>query len=137
MKVRPGHWAIVAAVVFVGLVGAEIALTGPTRGAMRTYTALLAAANRPEPAVEEIRSLCTARYAREHPIAAAVEGGVVGFPRNFHKNFQIWRDGDDVLLCPTNREGPVYGFRRGRGDWRFDGLIGQLSGGKLLRGEGL
>ena len=137
MKIRPAYWGIAAAVAVLAIVAAEIVSTGPTRGAMRTYAALLAAANRPEPDLSTIRSLCTERYVAAHPITATGEGGVVGLPRNFHKNFQIWRAGGEVLLCPTNREGPVYRFLRERGDWRFDGLVGQLQGGKLLRGEGV
>ena len=137
MRKKPIYWGVAAVIAVLAIITAEIAFTGPTRGAMRTYAALLAAANRPEPDLGAIQSLCTGRYVAAHPITATGEGGVVGLPRNFHKNFQIWRDGGEVLLCPTNREGPVYRFLRERGDWRFDGLVGQLQGGKLLRGEGV
>src|SRR4051794_4758512 len=72
-----------------------------THRVVATYTALIAAANAQD--LEAVRRRCTARYLRTHPLAPAPEGGVVGLPRNIHKNFQVWREGPDVWLCPTNR----------------------------------
>jgi hypothetical protein len=106
--------------------------TGPVRDSVRTYTALLGAANRQD--VEAARRLCSARYERTHALRPASDGGLVGLPRNSHKNFQAWRSGANVWLCPTNRVGPVYQFVRESGSWRFDGPIGLLrSGGRVDR----
>ena len=67
----------------------------------------------------------------------AHEGGIVGLPRNIHKNFQAWRQGPNVWLCPTNRVGPVYQFVRESGSWRFDGPVGILRGrGEFVRLRG-
>ena len=71
-------------------------------------------------------SLCTARYLQAHPLAVAAEGGIVGIPRNINKNFQAWREGPNVWICPTNRIGPVYQFVFEKSDWRFDGPVGIL-----------
>ena len=65
-----------------------------------------------------------------HAPEPAREGGIVGLPRNIHKNFQAWRHGPHVWICPTNRVGPVYQFVREAGAWRFDGPVG------ILRGRG-
>lgn len=121
----------VAALLLVLIV--EVVLTGPTRGAVRAYSALLAAANRPVPDLEEARRLCTDRYLRTHTLVPADEGGLVGLPRNIHQNFQVWREGPDVLLCPTNRVGPVYRFVQAPDGWKFDGPIGLLMpGGQVV-----
>ena len=101
-----------------------------TRGGMATFTALLASSNAQD--LDAVRSLCSSRYLASHPIRRSLEGGVVGLPRNIHKNFQVWREGDEVRLCPTNRVGPVYRLVLERGSWKFDGLIGLLrSGGRV------
>ncbi len=103
---------------------AEIVLTRPVREAVKTYTELIEAANRGD--LDAARALCTERYLKSHGLKAAKEGGVIGLPRNIHKNFQAWREGRDVLLCPTNRVGPVYRFIQDGGRWRFDGVAGLL-----------
>ena len=95
---------------------------------MAAYTALLDAANRQD--MDAVRRLCTERYLQAHAPRPAREGGVVGLPRNIHKNFQAWRHGPHVWLCPTNRVGPLFQFVCEAGAWRFDGPIG------LLRGRG-
>jgi hypothetical protein len=60
---------------------------------------------------------------------------MVGFPRNIHKNFQVWSEGDEVWLCPTNRVGPVYRFVLEGASWKFDGPVGVLKpGGQVERG---
>lgn len=107
-----------------GVLGVEIALTRPVRDAVRTYTELIAAANRRDLAAA--RALCTERYLASHRLRLAEEGGLVGLPRNIHKNFQAWREGAEVRLCPSNRVGPVYRFVEERGRRKFDGVIGQL-----------
>ncbi len=95
------------ALLAIGLVY-EIRQTRPVRDAVRTYTDLISAANRRD--LVALRSLCTDRYAAHHAFKLADEGGVIGFPRNIHKNFQAWREGNEVWLCPTNRVGPVFWF---------------------------
>jgi hypothetical protein len=111
-------------VVLIAALAAEIIATRPVREAVTTYTALLAAANAGD--LDAVGRLCTARYLRAHPPAPAREGGVVGLPRNIHKNFRAWRHGENVWLCPTNRIGPLYQFVFEAGAWRFDGPIGIL-----------
>jgi hypothetical protein len=101
--------------------------TAPTRQAVSTYTALLAAANMQK--VEAAEALCTARYLATHKLRPAPDGGLVGLPRNIHTNFQVWRSGSNVWLCPTNRVGPVYQFVPEGGSWRFDGPVGLLMPG--------
>lgn len=132
MKVREP--LIVAAVVGVVAVALTVTAvrTAPVRGSVRAYTELLGAANRQD--VEAARRACTSRYARTHPLRPAPDGGIVGLPRNIHKNFQAWREGPHVWLCPTNRVGPVYQFVHESGAWRFDGPVGLLvPGGRVAR----
>ncbi len=76
--------------------------------------------------VEAARRLCSSRYLRGHEVAPAPEGGLIGLPRNIHKNFQSWRRGHDVWICPTNRVGPIFRFVHEGGAWRFDGPVGLL-----------
>jgi hypothetical protein len=105
---------------------------GMTRGGMAAFTALVASANAQD--LEAVRSFCSRRYLGSHAIGRAPEGGVVGLPRNIHKNFQVWAEGDEVWLCPTNRVGPVYRLVREGGSWKFDGLVGRLvPGGRVER----
>ncbi|HEY2157758.1 MAG TPA: hypothetical protein VGH33_19165 [Isosphaeraceae bacterium] len=105
-----------------------------THGAVASYVALISAANAGD--LDGVRRQCSARYGATHRIEAAREGGVVGLPRNIHKNFQAWRNGEDVWLCPTNRVGPVYRFVHEGGAWKFDGPAGVLRpGGRVLAGE--
>jgi hypothetical protein len=124
-------WIVVGAlaVLVVATLSAEIVATRPVRGAVTAYTALLSAANRQD--LDALRRLCTDRYLQAHPLKLAREGGVVGLPRNIHKNFQAWRQGPNVWICPTNRVGPLYQFVFEAGAWRFDGPIG------LLRSRGV
>lgn len=119
---------IVLALLIGGAVTWMAIQTRPTREAVATYTALLAAANRQDIAGAE--RLCSNRYLQSHSLRPAAEGGIVGLPRNIHKNFQVWRQDANVWVCPTNRVGPVYQFVRERDVWRFDGPVG------LLRGHG-
>src|SRR4051794_23269906 len=117
-------WSLIA----LGAIG--LALLGPgwvaslraTHGSVATYTQILAAANGGD--LEGVRKLCSRRYLESHGIKAAKEGGVVGLPRNIHKNFQAWREGPVTLLCPTDRVGPVYRFVYEDGCWKFDGPVG-------------
>jgi hypothetical protein len=108
----------------------EVITTRPVRGSIRTLSELFTIANRPDLTADQrlaaARSLCTARYLEAHPIALATEGGIVGIPRNINKNFQAWREGPNVWVCPTNRIGPVYQFVYEENAWRFDGPVGML-----------
>ena len=126
---------LISSAVAAGLLAALSAVvvqTGPARASVSTYTALLHAANRQD--VAAAGALCSARYRRGHSLRPAADGGLVGLPRNIHKNFQVWRDGGNVWLCPTNRVGPVYQFVFEAGSWRFDGPVGILrSGGDVAR----
>jgi hypothetical protein len=116
-----------AAALLCGI--ALIALwTRPVRRAVAAYTELVVAANGGD--FDAARRLCSARYLATHDLVAASGGGVVGLPRSIHPNFQAWRNGADVWLCPTNRVGPVYQFVNEGGEWRFDGPVG------ILRGRG-
>jgi hypothetical protein len=116
------------AALLAGALAAEVIATRPVRRALAAYNALIAAANRQD--LDAIRRLCTTRYLREHDVRPAREGGVVGLPRNIHKNFRAWRHGPHVWICPTNRVGPLYQFVFEAGSWRFDGPVG------ILRGRG-
>ena len=124
-------WIILGLVAAVVAVGFEIAWTAPVREAVRCYTELISAANRRDLAAA--RALCTTNYLATHDLKLAKEGGMIGLPRNIHKNFQAWGEGRDVWLCPTNRVGPVFRFVRESGGWKFDGVIGQLMpGGRVV-----
>jgi len=117
-------------VVILAVIAFEVWLTRPVRDAVRTYTDLISAANRRD--LSALSALCTDRYLAGHRIKLADEGGVIGFPRNIHKNFQAWREGSEVWLCPTNRVGPVFRFVEDGGRWKFDGVVGQLlPGGRV------
>lgn len=98
--------------------------TGPTRAAVRTYVALISAANQQDVAAAE--RLCSRRYLANHQLSLAPDGGIVNLPRNIHKNFKVWRAGPHIWLCPTNRGGPVYQFITEGHDWVFDGPVGIL-----------
>ena len=54
--------------------------------------------------------LCSSRYLSTRSLSLGPEGGIVGLPRTINKNFQAWREGPNVWICPTNRIGPVYQF---------------------------
>lgn len=138
-RARLPGWAGVA--IVAGLVALALILPGwvgalrATHGAVASYVALIGAANSGDLAA--VGRLCSGRYFATHAPRAAKEGGVVGLPRNIHKNFQAWRDGPDVLLCPTNRVGPVYRFVREGEAWKFDGPAGVLMpGGRMIAGAG-
>ena len=135
-KLPAWSWAAIGlGAVATGLVVPSwIAGLRATHGAVAAYVDLITAANAGD--LAGVRRACSARYAATHPIRAAKEGGVVGLPRNIHKNFQAWRRGDHVLLCPTNRVGPVYRFVREGDAWKFDGPAGILGpGGQLIEAD--
>jgi hypothetical protein len=124
---------IVAGALTLTLLGGlafEIIATQPVRGALRTCTELFTIANRPglseAERLDAARALCSRRYLQTHELKVAGEGGLVGIPRNINKNFQAWREGPNVWICPTNRIGPVYQFVFEDGGWRFDGPVGIL-----------
>ncbi len=128
-----GRWG--AAIGIVAVIVAVLAYfaisTRETRRAVRTYARLTAAVNAQD--LEGVRLVCSRRYLGVHKLAKAPEGGLVGFPRSIHKNFQAWREGAAVWLCPTNRVGPVYQFVEEDDQWKYDGVVGLLrSGGQIL-----
>ena len=127
---RP-YWIGAAAVLaaILGLVTMAVT-TAPTRGAVRSYSRLLAAANSQD--VDAARAVCSSRYNASHILKPATDGGIVNLPRNIHKNFKVWKSGPNVWLCPTNRTGPVYQFVYEGEDWRFDGPIGHMMPGNVL-----
>ena len=125
---------LAVAAFLIAAVAAMAVRTLPIRRAVGAYTDLLVAANRQD--VVAARGLCTARYLKTHDLREAEEGGIVGLPRNIHKNFQTWRSGPAIWICPTNRVGPIYQFLLEAGRWRFDGPIGILHGrGQIVRYE--
>lgn len=127
---KPVLWTSAIVAVVVAVLAFEIITTRPIRSAVRTYAELVTAANLNDP--EAARRLCTARYLKRHHLKRADEGGIVGLPRNIHKNFRAWRHGSDVWLCPTNRVGPIYQFVPEGGRWLFDGPVGLLrAGGRI------
>ncbi len=111
-------------VLAVGLAWVVVQRLITTRGAVQGYARLIASANAGDLAT--IRSLCTDRYLLEHPIQPARQGGVTGFPRQIHPNYQVWVQGDQVWLCQGNRVGLVVRFVRERGRWLYDGEVGLL-----------
>ena len=132
---RPGHfgrWLALGSAVFCVLaILVWLALsTRETRAGVTAYTRLTAAVNAQD--IEKVRSLCTARYLATHQLRASPSGGMVGFPRFIHKNFQAWREGNAVWLCPTNRVGPIYQFLKEGDQWKYDGLIGLLRSGNQI-----
>jgi hypothetical protein len=120
-----------AVVILAGMVLAyEIVATAPVRQAVHAYSELISVGNRPglsdAQRLTAAEKLCSSRFLTEHKLALAPEGGIVGLPRTMNKNFQAWRQGANVWLCPTNRIGPVYQFVPEGGQWRYDGLIAYL-----------
>jgi len=124
--------AVGFAVIFgvLAIVVGEVLYTRPVRDAVGAYTSLLGVANqnyaKDEARLAAARSLCSSRYLQSHELKVAPEGGLVGIPRNIHKNYQAWRHGDNVWICPTNRVGPIYQFVFESDTWRFDGPVGLL-----------
>jgi len=112
-------------VAMAGALGWEVFRTRPVRRSLDAYNRLIFAADQGDLAA--LRGLCSTRYLARHALELAPEGGMVGLPHyGPHKNFRAWRRGDQVLICPTNRVGPVYRFVEEADTWRFDGLIGLL-----------
>jgi hypothetical protein len=123
------------AVLAVGL-AYEVVSTRPVRQAVQAYSELVTLANRPDLSaadrLEAARPYFSARYLASHPLETAREGGLVGLPRYINKNFQAWRQGAAVWLCPSNRIGPVYQLVKEDGRWKFDGLVGILRSRNVL-----
>jgi hypothetical protein len=115
-----------SAIIVLGI--AEFVRTGPVRGAVRSLTLLVEAANRGD--LDGAARLCSSRYLERHPLELAEEAGIRGLPRSIHKNFTAWRQDQNVWICPTNRVGPVYQFQFVGERWRFDGLVGELLPGR-------
>jgi hypothetical protein len=122
---RPVLLVVLGLVLAVVVILVEACRTAPVRAAVRTFTALLVAANRQDLAAA--RTLCTARYLQTQSLRPAPEGGLVGLPRNVpHMNYRAWKEGPYVRLCPSKARGPVYQFVREGDEWRFDGPVGLL-----------
>jgi hypothetical protein len=132
MMSRARHVLVAICVILLLAAGIvyEAISTRPVRQAIRIYTELISVGNRLDLSdsqrLGEARTLCSARYLAAGTLALGPEGGIAGLPRTVNKNFQAWRHGADVWICPTNRVGPVYQFIRENGDWRFDGLVALL-----------
>jgi hypothetical protein len=129
-KTKTSLLVLAIALALVAGFAFEIIATQPVRGALRTCAELFTVANRPDLSDSQrlaaARPLCTERYVKEHPLAVAPEGGLVNIPRNLSKNFKAWREGPNILICTSNRVGPIYQFTYEGDRWRFDGLIGIL-----------
>lgn len=120
-----------------GLLTYEVVSTRPVRNAVRAYSDLIAAANRPGLSVSErieaARPYFSSRRLAAGPIRVAPEGGLEGLPRAIGRNFQAWREGGEVWLCPTGRTGAVHRLVEEDGRWKLDGLVGYLrSPGDLI-----
>lgn len=131
---RPGRPSLITLGILtlvVTFLAVEAIRTVPVRHALRSYTDLIAAANRQD--LAEARRHCSSRYLKTHDLRDAEEGGLVGLPRNLHPNYQAWRNGSAVWICPTNRFdrglAPVYQFLHESGGWKFDGPVGVLERG--------
>jgi hypothetical protein len=125
--------ATAAAILLVAGLGYEILSTGPVRGAVRAFSDLVTIGNRldlpQETRMAMAQELCSSAYLSHRPLALGPEGGIVGLPRAIDKNFEAWREGPNVWICPTKRTNtlrPVYQFVRERGAWRFDGPVAIL-----------
>lgn len=125
--------AAVGVAVILAVLAFEVVTTRPVRGAVRAFLELTTIANRDDEArIEAARPYFSSRYLAAHPIRPAAEGGIVGLPRSIHRNFQAWRQGDEVWICPANRVGSVFRLVQEGGRWRFDGLVGLLQSGNVL-----
>jgi hypothetical protein len=131
---------IVGATLLLAVAGLtyEIITTRPVREAVHVYSELVAIGNRTDLSEGErlsaARRLCSARFLSTRSLSLGPEGGIASLPRTINKNFQAWREGPDVWICPTNRIGPVYQFIAENGHWRFDGLVAILRArGELVR----
>ena len=130
----PRSWkfylALATLVAAIAGVVIEVVVTRPIRDSLNVYMSLITVANRTdysdEQRLEAARELCTRNYLAGHALKLAPRGGLVGIPRNISKNFQAWREGDDVWICPTNRVGPIYQFVHEDDRWKFDGPVGIL-----------
>jgi hypothetical protein len=134
--------ATLVLLVLAAGIGYEAISTRPVRQAIRVYTELITVGNRADLSdtqrLDEARRLCSARFLATGTLAMGPEGGIAGLPRTINKNFQAWRHGNDVWICPTNRVGPVYQFVRENGDWRYDGLVAILRPrGEIVRANEL
>jgi hypothetical protein len=126
------RWFLLAGVIalVIAFLAYEVHATRPIREAVRAYFELIAAANRQD--LPAARALCTDRYLATKTPTLAGEGGIVGLPRIIHVNYQAWREGDQIWICPTKGVGPVYRFVQQDGAWKFDGLVGVLRQGVML-----
>jgi hypothetical protein len=136
MTTRTRTILIAAAILVVLTAGLayEVVSTRPVREAMHTYSQLVSLGNREDltedQRLEAARRLCSAHYLSTRGLSLGPEGGIVGLPRTIYPNFQAWREGENVWICPRKRNGPVYQFVEENGEWHFDGLVA------IFRGQG-
>lgn len=115
---------------FAALIALEYQHTKPTRSVLRNFTRLSEAVRRGD--IETVRSLCSTGYLEKKPLQESTQGGLLELPRGIHRNFRIWRRGNEIWLCPGDRIGPVYRFVADGEEWTFDGLVGLLQSGQLI-----
>lgn len=127
-RLRPWLAVVVVVAAASALLTYEGIATKPVRESVRSFAELVALANRADLADDELtrraRELCSQRYLAAHDLRPAPDGGLVGLPRNLHKNFEAWREHGNVWIRPTDRVGPVYQFVYEFGTWKFDGPVG-------------
>ena len=114
----------------------------PVRGALRTCSELFTVANRPDLADRDRLDAAAPSLHPTIPERAPARRGPRGrarqHPANLNKNFKAWREGRNVLICTSNRVGPVYRFVHEDGRWQFDGLVGILQpSGRVMRASDL
>ena len=104
--------------------------------AMLAFVKLVGAGNAQD--LDAARSLCTSGYQARNPLEVSRGGGIVGLPRNIHRNYQVWREREDIYICPTDRVGPIYRIVKESGTWKFDGPVGILRpGGRFEAAESI
>ncbi len=119
---------VIAAVVAICLF--EINHTRSTRQSMASYYRLVLAGNRQD--IETARKYCSTRFLENHSLTLAPEGGLEGLPRGIDQNYKVWKQGNNVWLCPTDLTGPIYQFVQEDSVWKFDGLVGLLRPGHVI-----
>jgi hypothetical protein len=130
---RSGFGIIVIAflAVLAGMYAVIWQVTRPTpvRESVAVFTKMVAAASRDD--VEAARAYCSSRLKGEDVAELAK------LPTRFERSFKAWREGDDVLICPTDLGGTLYRFVNEEGAWKYDGPIGTLTpDGKVIRSRG-
>jgi hypothetical protein len=98
----------------------------PVRESVAVFTKLVAAASRGD--AELAHSYCSSRLKTEDVAELAK------LPTRFERSFKAWREGDDVLICPTDLGGTLYQFVNEGDAWKYDGPVGTMTpDGKVMR----